>query len=348
MPDKTSLPHSKEIINRPHIDVDLRLPPDKRWHALHALKHQARELLDQYAADLGGVEPFQEYIFAYWDAYRPAAYAAELTALARMLDVPERSMFVVNLYYDLIKYSIGCTAFAVDTEHGPLHARNLDWWTEMDLLSSSTIVAHFHGAEAGPFDVVSWPGFTSALSGVAPGRFAITLNAVSSDEPAALAMPVTYLIRSVFETARTFAEAVERLASTEIVSDCLLLVTGILQGEMVVIERTPTQAALRTPVHGYLLVTNDYLTLPSHPTTARAEQAFQQTSCGRFDRASSLLAHHIPRTVTECFRILTDPAVCMRITVQHMVMSAAQGILDVQLPSTISRKSATSCDKLAA
>jgi acid ceramidase len=297
------------------------------------LRGQARLLLDQYIRDLGGLEPYRESVLAYRDTYLPAEYAAELTALAQLLGVAEEALLVGNLYYDLLKFVFGCTAFAVDTEQGPLHARNLDWWTEMGLLSQATLVVHFQGAAAGPFQVVSWPGFTGALSGLALGRFAITLNAVLSDEPPALALPITYLIRSVFETALTFAEAVERLASTEIVSDCLLLVTGIRPGEMVVIERTPTRAAFRYPTHGGLLVTNDYLALQSKTTSATAEQPLQRTSCSRFERAALLLTRHIPHDAAACFSILADPAVCMNITVQQMVMSAAQGMLEVRLPT---------------
>lgn len=321
----------------PQIHVDFHLPPSKRWSSLHAFRDQARQLLDQYARDLGGIEQFQDSIMAYRNAYLPVEYASELTSIAHLLDVSEEAILVVNLYYDLVKFILGCTAFAVDTEQGPLHARNLDWWTEMGLLSSATLVADFRGAAAGPFQVVAWPGFTGALSGVAPGRFAITLNAVSSNEPPALAAPITYLIRSTFETARTFAEAIDRLTSTEIASDCLLLVTGTRPGEMAVIERTPTRAALRFPTSGYLIVTNDYLTLSSNTTSAGREQELQQTSCSRFDRTSLLLAHHLPRNIAECFSILTDPAIRMRITVQQMVMSAAQGLLEVRLPADFSR-----------
>ena len=319
-------------MNIPQIQIDLSLPPAKRWSSLYAFKDQARQLLAEYARDLGGIEQFQDSIMAYRNANLPTGYAQELTSIARMLDVSEEAILVVNLYYDLIKFIIGCTAFAVDTEQGPLHARNLDWWTEMGLLSSATLVTDFRGAAVGPFQVVAWPGFTGALSGVAPGRFAITLNAVSSNEPPVFATPITYLIRTIFETTHTFAEAVYQLTSTEIASDCLLLVTGTQPGEMVVIERTPTRAALRFPTNGYLIVTNDYLALSSNTTSSGVQQELQQTSCSRFDRTSQLLAHHLPRNATECFSILTDPAIRMRITVQQMVMSAALGLLEVRLP----------------
>ncbi len=173
---------------------------------------------------------------------------------------------------------------------------------------------------------------------MAPGRFAITLNAVLSDDPPAIATPITYLIRSVFESTITFEEAIDRLAATEVMSDCLLLVTGTQPGEMVAIERSPTRAAFRYPAHGWLVATNDYLALPTKPTAVGAEQVLRQTSCSRFDRASLLLGQQIAGDIETCFSILTDSAVRMEITVQHMVMSAAQGILEVRLPAEYERQ----------
>src|SRR5689334_22335696 len=126
MSDGASSLHVTETMSIPQIDVDLNLPPAKRWHPLYAFRDQARQLLDQYARDLGGIEQFRESIIAYRDAYLPAEYAAELTSISHLLGVSEEAALVVNLYYDLIKLLLGCTAFAVDTEQGPLHARNLD------------------------------------------------------------------------------------------------------------------------------------------------------------------------------------------------------------------------------
>lgn len=317
----------------PRIQVDLRRPPAERWAGLQPYAGDARRLFDQYATDLGGTTQFHDMIGLYRDTCIEADHAAELYAVAGMIGVLPEDALIVNLYYDAIKFVLGCTAFAVDTDRGPLHARNLDWWTESNMLSGSTLDVHVRGAEAGPFHLVSWPGFTGALSGVAPDRFAISLNAVLSDEPPAFAPPITYVLRSVFETARTFAEAVDRLVATEIASDCLLLVTGIRPGEMVVVERTPTRAAVRRPNDGRLIVANDYLELSASSVGAGTGQELQRTSCGRFERATALLAEHMPRSAGECFAVLTDPAARMRITVQHMVLSAAQGLVDVRLPS---------------
>lgn len=317
----------------PELHIDRSLPALERWQPLHPFTAEAKELLTVYLADLGGLEQFGGMLTAYRDAFIEPEYAAELAAIATIAGVSEDEALIGNLYYDAIKLLVGCTAFAIDTDDGPLHARNLDWWTENGLLARDSIIVNFsHSAASQPFRAVSWPGYIGVLSGVAAGRFAITLNAVLSRDPPALAQPVTFLLRSVFETARTFDEAVDRLVSAEIASDCLLLVTGTRQGEMAVIERTPTRAAVRRPKNGYIVVANEYLSLDD--TGAQAvEQPLQETSEDRYCRTAALLEQSVPRNVADCFAILSDPAVQMRITVQQMVMSASRNLLDVRVPA---------------
>lgn len=140
-------------------------------------------------------------------------------------------------------------------------------------------------------------------------------------------MPITLLLRQVLEEAPTFQAAREKLARTPIASDCLLLLTGIHPGEMVVIERSPTRSAIRDPENGILAVTNDYRVLTgdsSAPGSALAE-----TSCGRFDRATALLGRRKPVTVAECLEVLQDDQVRMDITVQQMVLAANRGLVEV-------------------
>src|SRR5207237_8286843 len=140
-------------------------------------------------------------------------------------------------YYDALKVVLGCTAFAIHVGDVILHARNLDWWTENAALTRYTTVSRFIGGPVGEFTTIGWPGFTGAFSGIAPGRFAVTLNAVLSDEPLQTASPVVFLLRQVLEEASDFQSALRILTETPLASDPLLLLTGTRQGEMVVIER---------------------------------------------------------------------------------------------------------------
>lgn len=310
------------------IDIDLARPPAARWAFSDEQRAAACELVDSYVRDLGGADTFGSMASAYAAGFVSAEYRAELESVADRIDRSLEEVLLANLYYDAIFAVIGCTAFAIDTPQGPLHARNLDWWTEKNQLAKHTCEIRYHGGPT-PTRVAGWPGFMGVFSGVAEGRFAITLNAVVSGETPQLATSITLLLREVFDTAKDYDEAVTRLSEGTIASDCLLLVSGTREGEMCVIERTSRRSAIRHPANGLIVVTNDYRAMEVE-TVERSE--LQATACARFDRARAQALRHRPATPEACFGILTDPKVKMLITVQHMVMRAATGELHIRLP----------------
>lgn len=253
-----------------------------------------------------------------------------MESLATALDLPVHDVALCNFYYDALKVVLGCTAFAVDAGDVVLHARNLDWWTENAALARYTTVSPFIGGPVGRFTTIGWPGFIGAFSGIAPGRFAVTLNAVLSLERAQPATPVVLLLRAVLEEARSFDEAVAILSHALLPCDCLLLLTGTRSGEMVVIERTPSRHAVRSAQGGFICVTNDYQRLNADPGGAPSE--LLATSCRRFQRVEGLIGDERPQNPEHCFTYLSDPAVKMQITVQQMVFRAATGEYWIRLP----------------
>jgi acid ceramidase len=312
------------------LTIDLRNPPGDRWHLTPAQSQQARELLASYKKDLGLLPDAAEFLC---DAARELVRSdhwSEIEALSRTLQVPVSDVALSNFYYDVLKVVLGCTAFAVDTGNGILHARNLDWWTENAALARYTTVSHFVGGPAGEFTTIGWPGFMGVFSGVAPGRFAITLNAVLSLERAQPATPVVLVLRTVFEEAQTFDEALAILSSTPLPCDCLLLLSGTRSGELVVIERSPSRHAIRHSQSGFICVTNDYQKLNADPGSATSD--LLATSCNRFHRAESLIRSERPCDPEVCFSHLSDPKVRMNITVQQMAFRAASGEYWIRLP----------------
>jgi len=314
----------------PRIDIDLAQRPGQRWATLGPHVEGARQLLECYLRDLGALATYAPLIESYAQAFVSSEHREEIASIARMVGRPEPEVLLGNLYYEAFRQLIGCTAFACDTPDGPIHARNLDWWTDDRILARLSCIVRVQGATAGPYELVSWPGFIGALSGLAPGRFAISLNAVISSEPPALAPPVVLLIRRAFETCGSFAEAISLLERSPIAADCLLLVTGTKSGEMAVIERTSTRSAVRGPEDGFVAVTNDYRRLDAAGSVSGNH--LQETACGRFDRATKLLRDGLPRDSATCLGVLGDQAVRMSITVQQMVMRPRTGELVVRIP----------------
>lgn len=307
--------------------LDLTLPPRERWAGLSAHADAARRLIDSYVRDLGGLERFGGVSPELIAGHLRDDHVAEVEGVARAVGRSFEHVLLANLYYDAMRALLGCTAFAVDTHAGPMHARNLDWWSEQRLLSDLTIEVHATGGPRGPFRTIAWPGYVGALSGVAPGRFAVTLNAVLSDDPQELAAPISFLLRAVLESASTFDEAVRVLSETPIVADCLLLITGTRSGEMVVVERTPRRHAVRHPTNGQLVVTNDYRVLESGFV---ADTELSRTACSRYDRAAERVRAEQPSTPEACLEILDDRSVRMDMTMQQMVLQASTGLCFVR------------------
>ncbi len=314
----------------PSHDIDLDAPAAERWRHLAEDADACRRMLTAYVADLSAdavldrIEPFATL-------HVPADQLEELRVIAEIVDLPFSEVVLGNLYYDALAFVFGCTAFAIDTDDGPLHARNLDWWSPDHVLSTETVVYRFLRGGRERFSTVSWPGYVGALSGVAPGRFAVTLNAVLSDEPPQLAIPITSLLRQTLDEAADYDDAVARLRDTPVVASALLLVSGVEPGQMCVIERTPTRAAVRAPTDGLVSVTNDYRALDPGGAP-RDANVLSETSCDRFDRATERAARERPATADAALEILSDPRVRMTITEQQMVFSARTAACRVRRP----------------
>jgi acid ceramidase len=313
----------------PTIPVPLDAPPRERWRALAEHAPAVRELVAVYVRDLGGDDVAQLAATAARAILAPDELD-EIAGVARATGISDEHAIAANVYYDALKHIWGCTAFAVDTPEGPLHARNLDWHTVDRALARHTAILDFHRGGTTRFRAVGWPGFIGVLSGVAPGRFAITLNAVLSfDRPPPEGRLVGLVLRDVLERAASYGEAVEELCSQPLASDALLLVSGVHHGERTVIERTPLRAARRLPQDdGVMVVTNDYRALAVDGATGRSDLA--ATACARFDRAAAHLATHRGLDADACLALLSDPGVRMAITVQQMVFQAATGLCRVR------------------
>ena len=309
------------------VTVDLRRAPAERWNLSDAQCRQARELMATYSKDLGLQPHLSDMLASAAEGFVRPDHWHEMKAVAQALNVPMSVVVVGNLYYDLAKITlsqlVGCTAFAFETGKGTLHARNLDWWSDNAALARYTTVNRFVGGPAGEFTTIGWPGFIGALSGVAVGRFAVTLNAVLSLEPPQLAAPEVFLLRTVLEEAPSFNAALKILSDAPIPCDCLLLLSGTRPGELALIERTPTRHAVRWAVDGFVAVTNGYRQLTTGGSMAPS--ALLSTSCARLDRIEALVQRSRPLTPQDCLAYLSDSEVQMQMTVQQMVFCASTG-----------------------
>lgn len=301
--------------------INLDLPANERWSFLKDHTPAMNALFQCYLNDLEGARELFETAFPALEKLIPQAYRDELHFIASLTNYTANDILFANLYYDILKSYFGCTAFAVPIRGSVLHARNLDWHTDDNVLGRHTMVFDFHRNGKTVFRTVGWPGFIGALSGTRPGSFTVTLNAVLSSDPPQIAYPISFFLRDILTGCSSWAAAKLRLEQTPIASDCLLLISGMNRSELAVIERTPTRFATRME-ETHITVTNDYRLLENSVTE---RSILQQTSCRRYDRASMLAEQMKPLSQEDCLRILQDKDIQMSITVQQMVFDNASG-----------------------
>lgn len=310
------------------ITINLDLSPKERWNFAAAYSQEINEIIACYWKD---IEDYVELISLVLEDYKasfvPIAYWEEIQTIARFCDYSADQVLIANLYYDIVKYAFACTAFACATQQGIWHARNLDWWTDNDVLKKYTKTFNFVKGGKTVFQSVGWVGFVGVLSGMKPQHFSITLNAIVSEEAPNLAKPISFLLREVLEGGYTFQQAKVLLENSPIVCDCLLLLAGTQAREMVVIERTPTTYKTRTSKQHYIIVTNDYLLMEQ---TSKQQDILSSSSCHRYDSTQALIEQHNPQLPQAYYQILKHPDVKMQITVQQMLFNASLNKIEVQ------------------
>jgi hypothetical protein len=186
----------------------------------------------------GPVIAFMDRRSRIWLARNETPYRSEIDAIASIPGVT--GAHGLNLSTEW-----ACTSATAD---GRL-VRILDW--PIRGLGGAIVVARHENA-AGPWYNVTWPGFVGVLTGMAPGRFAIAYNQAPIRWRTGFwpldwvierihlgprrTIPATHLIRRVFETCRTYAEAFRMLKETPIAYTGLITIAGA-DGEAAIIER---------------------------------------------------------------------------------------------------------------
>lgn len=311
----------------PIVEIDGDAPFERRFSETpDALVAQARVLLDAI------VDPARRAVWPLATALSlrtGGRFRAEFAALGRRVGVDPSRVALANLAYDLAIAFMGCSTVALATADGPVLARNMDWPTEMILARASCLVRVQRGCSLA-FANAGWPGLVGVVTGLSGRGFALALNAVLCPERASwTGYPVLLHLRRVLEDAVDFADARTRLVETRLAAPGLITLVGTRNEERVVVERTPTRAALREPKGDEpLVVTNEFrlLALATHLTG---------TTCARWERLTHLtraIGRHRSVSDAELLYALSDEGVRQEITAQHVVARPREGRIGLWAP----------------
>lgn len=205
---------------------------------------------------LRAVLPIADGVARSWLRRSASPYLAELDLMAARTRVA--GIYAIN-----ISYEYGCTtlAGADGAERAPTLRRTLDW--PFLGLGRAAVVA-WRAGPAGEFFDITWPGAVGTLTAIAPGRFAAALNqapllrSTHSEGMRVVdyarnltrtlmrerGMPPLHLLRYVFETAPSFAQALENLTKVELARPALFTLIGCNPDEMAVVERRERDATI--------------------------------------------------------------------------------------------------------
>lgn len=179
-------------------------------------------------------------------------HATEIAAVGRRLGRP-------GAHFLNLSYEWGCTTAVAPDPAGPGQRlnRTLDW--PLAGLGQHAVVLRCQGT-AGPYDSVTWPGYSGVLTASAPGRFAAAINQAPMHRrglPMSLdwllnrfrhwretGLPPAHLLRVVFEECATYDEARERLTHEPICLPAIFTLAGVEKGKGYVIERLEHVAAV--------------------------------------------------------------------------------------------------------
>jgi hypothetical protein len=190
-----------------------------------------------------------------WLMRSRSPYVAEIEEISSELDFS--GVWLLNA-----SYQWACTSLAAEHNGAPWLLRTLDW--PFLGLGRYTAIAQMKGA-AGEFFSVTWPGYVGALTAMAPGRFAASVNQAPMWRRTAHRflrpydfianaiaiwrredlMPPDQLLRVAFETCADFADARRLLETTPVARPVIYTLIGCRPNQRCVIERTETDFLTR-------------------------------------------------------------------------------------------------------
>ena len=226
-------------------------------------------------------------------------YVDEMDAWSDALDMSRGFSTILNCTYEL---AMMCTAGVVMTPKGPVHVRSVDW--PLTKIGPATCVFHFKKGTH-RFVAVGLAGHVGVLSGMVPGAYSITMNYAPSDGLSLDYGPSFYL-RQVFETCKTYKQAVSALQRADLAAAAFFVVCGVKPGEACVVERTRKESAVRR-IEGKVLTQANHHEMPKFRDRNEALADFDPDTEEMSVLDYSILRAQTLKTALQKFVKQTDP-----------------------------------------
>ena len=330
---KASIPFV-DLRGRNPIDL-LRNYPDKALELIKASKRIYGGL--SQAASLVML-PFADKRSHAWLERNQNPYLYEIESFSEILATT--GVYALNLSYEW-----GCTSGVFRTGPSVSMLRVLDW--PFPQLGRHIMVVLQNG-KAGDFFNLTWPAVSGVFTGMAPGRFAATVNLAPMRKhgyglvgdwlknralvDAQTALPPPHLLRQVFEQAENYEAAKKMLSETRLAVPAIFVLSGTNEGEGCIIERLEnTSEIIELSASQQLTASNHFNS--SLSMVGMGWRSRQPDSEGRFKQSCSIHGHDL----TNHFEWLRSPiinqytrlCVVMDASTRRLVAQGFEGMLQV-------------------
>jgi hypothetical protein len=187
----------------------------------------------------------------------------------------------------------GCTAFAAwgpATVGGHLLAgRNFDW-EAAPVFDEDRVMILCEPDRGIPFLSLAWAGMAGCVSAINREGLFIAVNGAPSHLPGDARTPTCLVAREVAQYAHNLEEATNIIARSQTFVSALFLVGSRRDGRFLVVEKMPSQTAVRVETNvAFLVNANHYLTTALKDDPINFQYLRADTSLSREQRATELL-----------------------------------------------------------
>lgn len=287
----------------PRVSGTPPFPPEQ----VQRSKNLFRATLDMFQQD-ERVGMLAGYVFGKYPVHAERARGG-----SAIIGVDPVELVAANLCYDLLMgaSAMGCSTLALAGAAGPTLARNMDWFPADKVAQASCLVDEEFGVNAG------FVGLLGAVTGLSRRGFCVCLNAAFGGFDLT-GYPMLLFLRHVLDTAPDYTAALDLVTHERLMSGGIITLVGTRNAERAVVERSPTEAAVRLADGDAPLMATNHFRARSTPE-----------ACPRYEYMAAR-AGTVP-----ALDLLMRPEVLQDITAQHVVMCPAAQTVEMFVPTRL-------------
>ena len=204
---------------------------------------------------------------------------------------------------------VGCTSFATwngsSADSTLIVGRNFDFYVG-DKFAEDKIVAFYNPCAGHKFMIVTWAGFTGAVSGMNDQGLTVTINADKTSIPSGAATPVSLVAREILQCAKNIDEAWAIAKTKKMFVSESFLIGSAADNRAVIIEKTPDSMDIYAPAGNSIACTNHFQGDELSKLSSNEKQIQESASAYRYERLSELMKAEGANTVQKTVEILRD------------------------------------------